>query len=143
MIDALVILVGLGEGLVVGSAFVSFIVAIGVVDQLSRLTGTPARGGAYEAAIAFGATAAALDEAHPLRLHLSAPVVAAVALGMGVFLGLVAAGLTEVIDVLPVLSRRLGLRRGLRWLVWALVAGKTLGTVLWWAIPSLWGRPPA
>jgi stage V sporulation protein AB len=140
---ALAAAIGLAEGLAVGTAFVSFLVALEIVPRLARLTGTEAWSPAYEAAVVLGALAAALDEARPLALGAPPALVVPVAAAMGAFVGMAAAALAEVVGVLPVLSRRLGLGAWLGWLILALVAGKTAGAVLWWAVPSLWSRPPA
>jgi stage V sporulation protein AB len=137
-------LVALGEGLVVGTALASFLVVLGVVPRLARLTGSERWVRAYEAAIGLGAFAGACLEARPVRLGLPAAAAAVPSLAMGLFVGMVSAALAEVIDVLPILRRRLaGPGRWLRWLVLALAAGKTLGSVLWWTFPRLFERPPA
>lgn len=126
----------------VGAALAVFVVALDIVPRLARLTGTQGWRGAYEAALAVGAVAAAATSIWPLSLRLPPVLVALLSLAIGAFVGLVAAALTEVVGVLPILSRRVGLRRRLGWLVLALVVGKTVGSLAWWAVPSLWGRPP-
>jgi len=52
-----------------------------------------------------------------------------VGLFCGVFIGLLAAALTEVLNVLPVLAKRLGMRSYLFGLLLAMILGKMTGSL--------------
>nr|WP_282580126.1 stage V sporulation protein AB [Natroniella sulfidigena] len=58
----------------------------------------------------------------------------------GIFIGLLAGALTEVLKVLPILSRRLGLQSYLGELLALIILGKAIGSLIYWLFPTLW--PP-
>lgn len=130
--------IGLAEGMIVGSAEVAFLTVLGVVPRLAHLTGTGARMRLYQWAIIAGATAASLLEAFDVRLRLPGIVAAAVGLAMGIFVGLTAAALAEVLDVIPAIGRNLGIPQAVRVLVTSLIAGKVIGSLIYWLVPGLW-----
>lgn len=130
------------EGLAVGAGLAALIVVLSVGVRLASLAGTLHWAGAYQWALVLGAVAAAAYEVHPYHLRGGAVLAGVLGLGMGLFIGLLAAGLAETVAALPVLGRILGLRDFLPRLVLAFALGKLLGAVLWLAVPSLFSRPP-
>lgn len=58
----------------------------------------------------------------------------AVLLGLlaGGFVGMLAGALTEVMNVLPILAKRVGMASYMLWLLMAMVFGKVLGSLLDW-----------
>jgi stage V sporulation protein AB len=50
----------------------------------------------------------------------------------GVFVGMLAAGLTEVLNVFPVLAKRLGIDGKIIILIMAIVLGKIVGSIFQW-----------
>jgi stage V sporulation protein AB len=56
----------------------------------------------------------------------------------GIFYGVLAMSLAEVLDMLPILSRRGGVRRGLYYFVLAVALGKTVGSLLYFLIPGFY-----
>lgn len=50
----------------------------------------------------------------------------------GVFVGMLAAALTEVLNVLPILAKRIGLRSKIIILLMAIVIGKIAGSLFHW-----------
>jgi len=131
---AVSVLIGLGSGMVVSGAVFAFIAAIGVVPRLAKRTNTPECVVIYEEAIIwggiFGATTIVLD----WHLPLPAFVIAALGLASGVFIGVLAMSLAEVLDVMPILSKRLALKGGLFWLVMAIGLGKMAGSLLYFIV---------
>ncbi len=136
-------LAAFAEGLAVGSGLAALVVLLAVAVRLARITGTPGWSRAYEWALVLGSAAAASYEVWPWSLHGPRVGAAALGLGMGLFIGLLAASLAEVVAVVPLASRRLGLVAYMPRLVLAVALGKTLGAVLWLLVPSLFSRPPA
>lgn len=133
----LLILIGFAEGLVVGTALVAFLILLDIVPRLAQLTGTYGYCKFYEALIVAGAVTGSL--AVPLNLAVSVPLFVIVTAGlfMGIFVGLLAAALTEVLNVIPVMSRRFGLDREIYLLLMALILGKITGSLLYWFIKGL------
>src|SRR5699024_7153176 len=52
----------------------------------------------------------------------------------GVFVGMIAAALTEVLNVFPVIAKRIGLYKYVLFLMMALVFGKIVGSLFQWTI---------
>lgn len=51
----------------------------------------------------------------------------------GIFLGSWIIALGEVVDIFAILTRRIGLTRGLPWVILAMAAGKVLASLLYFA----------
>src|SRR5699024_2356398 len=52
----------------------------------------------------------------------------------GIFVGMLAAALTEVLNVFPILSKRIGVNHSLKWLLMAFVFGKITGSLFQWLV---------
>lgn len=132
------ILLGFGSGVVVSGAVFAFIAAIGVVPALASRTKTQEAVVIYEEAIIWGGIFGAATMVFDMRWSLTGalPVVLVIALGLfaGVFFGVLAMCLAEVLDVLPILSRRLGIVRGMSFFVIAIAAGKLIGAIIYFVI---------
>lgn len=128
---------GLAWGITVGSGFLALLSVLDVIPRLVQLTRSQSYLRGYEWALTLGALASTLAEiAHP-RFFLS-PVLAAIwGLLAGVFVGMVAGALTEVLNVLPILARRLRMQEALPVLVSAMVIGKILGCLINFLFPEL------
>lgn len=133
----LLMLIGFAEGLVVGTALVAFLILLDIVPRLSQLTGTYGHCKVYEFLVIAGAVAGSLVV--PLNLMVPVPIFIIVIAGlfMGIFVGLLAAALTEVLNVIPIISRRLGMDRKIYLLLMALILGKITGSLLYWFIKGL------
>ncbi|PYZ98498.1 stage V sporulation protein AB [Alteribacter lacisalsi] len=133
MIDHLLtILVGLAGGIAVGSGLVAFITVLGIIPRLAQLTCTSTWVTRYENAVILGALAGAwMSLGSP---GLSLPVIASVPVGLaaGMFIGLLAAALTEVLNVFPILAKRVGAADRISWLLFAIVLGKITGSLFHW-----------
>ncbi|CAB3391846.1 stage V sporulation protein AB [Kyrpidia spormannii] len=129
--------VGLAWGVTVGSGFLALLSVLDVVPRLVQLTRF--KGGllAYQWALIAGAFISTLSEIFPMPMSLSRWMAAAWGLFAGVFVGMVAGALTEVLNVLPILARRLRLERVLPLLVSAMVIGKMMGCLVNFLFPEL------
>lgn len=78
-------------------------------------------------ALTLGAT---LGAAEPFSAGLGVLAGVAGMLAGGMFTGMLAAGLTEALEVIPALYTRLGIAQSMRSAAWALALGKTAGAVL-------------
>ena len=134
----LLIVIGLAEGIVVGTALVAFLTILDIVPRLAQLTGTGDRCSFFEYSITLGAVFGTLSIFLGWNMRFPGFAAAVVGAVMGVFVGLLAAALTEVLNVLPILSRRLGLQREISSLLTAIIFGKVLGSLIYWMVPALW-----
>jgi len=122
----------LASGLAVGSGLVAFLVVLDVIPRLAQITGTTSRGADLELAVVFGAVFWTCADFFGWTLSCPEIVLVGVGLLVGGFVGTVAAALTEVLNVFPILARRLRLDGQLRWLLAAMVLGKVLGSLFEW-----------
>ena len=53
----------------------------------------------------------------------------------GMFIGALIIALAEVLDVLPILNRRIKIRKGITLIVFALALGKLVGSLFYWIYP--------
>jgi stage V sporulation protein AB len=128
---------GLAWGITVGSGFLALLSVLDVLPRLVQLTRSKRYLTYYEWALTTGACASTLVEIFRLQMHLPVWVAGLWGLFAGVFVGMVAGALTEVLNVLPILVRRLQLQEALPVLVSAMVIGKILGCLLNVLFPEL------
>ena len=126
--------VGLTSGTVVSGAVFAFISAIGVVPRLANRTHTRRKIIIYEEAIIFGGIFGCLTMLINFSLPMNDWLVAALSLLVGVFIGALAMSLAETLDVLPILARRLAIKKGMGWFVAALALGKLAGSLIYFVI---------
>jgi len=133
---SIAILIAFANGLMVGSGLVSFLAIIGLVPRLAEVTCTERNLRLYELAMVCGATLAALEPVFPVIFYLPDYCSIIPGLFIGLFVGCLAAALAEVLNVLPVMARRVGLANDIRLLVLAMVVGKVIGSLVYWIVPG-------
>lgn len=131
---ALLILIGLGGGLAVGSGLVAFITVLDIIPRLTQLTNAHRHIRALEWALVMGALFFTLIDFFHLHAHLPVVVTSFYGLFAGLFIGTLAAGLTEVLNVFPILAKRINMDGSLLYLLMAVVFGKVTGSLLQWLL---------
>ncbi|TDQ41596.1 stage V sporulation protein AB [Aureibacillus halotolerans] len=132
--NLLVIFLGLAGGLAVGSGFVAFLSVLGIIPRLMQLTKTGHRMHQYEWAIVSGALCSTWIGLRSIPLYMGIWVTIPVGLFCGMFIGMLAAALTEVLNVFPILAKRIGIEAQMIGLLMAIVFGKVLGSLFHWII---------
>jgi len=132
------VFMGLASGMVVSGAVFAFIAAIGVVPRMAKRTNTPECIVIYEEAIIWGGVFGASTLLFDWRLPGAPFVPAVMGLLAGVFIGVLAMSLAEVLDVMPILCKRLAIKGGIFWLVVAIALGKTAGSLLYFIISGFY-----
>jgi len=131
---ALVIVTGLAGGLAVGGGFVAFIVVLDIIPRLAQITHSGKRIAWLEASVICGVIYWTLADFNDWSWYAYPPGTAVVGLFCGIFVGMLAAALTEVLNVLPILAKRLRLFNALKWLLLAMVLGKICGSLFDWLV---------
>jgi stage V sporulation protein AB len=130
---AFVVLLGLAGGLAVGSGLVALLIVLDLVPRIAQLACGYRKSIWFETAIIAGAVFWSLADFLEWRLRLPrSAALSVIGLSDGVFVGMLAAALTEVMNVLPILARRLGLSRYMIGLLMAMVFGKVAGSLFDW-----------
>ncbi|AKF95370.1 stage V sporulation protein AB [Brevibacillus laterosporus] len=127
-----VIVMGLGWGLAVGSGLVAFLSVLDIIPRLTQLSSSHSFIRSYEWAIVLGALWFTWCDYFAISVQLPAVLTAVVGSFAGIFVGMLAAGLTEVLNVFPILTKRLGLHDYMRNFLMAMVLGKIVGSLLQW-----------
>ncbi len=128
----LVVFIGLASGLSVGAGFVAFLTVLGVIPRLTQLSKSMRMIKYYEWAIIFGVLIGVQASLRDPSLHISSYFLIPLGLTGGVFVGMLAAGLTEVVNVFPILAKRIRVDGQIIILVMAIVLGKIFGSIFQW-----------
>ncbi|RCW64861.1 stage V sporulation protein AB [Saliterribacillus persicus] len=135
---ATLILIGLGSGLIVGSGYVAVITVLGIIPRLTQISKTNRALRYYQWSVIFGALLGVYFSITTIGLSL--PIFISIVWGFthGIFIGMLAAALTEVLNVFPILMKRIRMRGNLLILLMAIVLGKILGSLFHWVIFVNW-----
>ncbi|CAM5792239.1 MULTISPECIES: stage V sporulation protein AB [Brevibacillus] len=129
----LLAIIGLGGGLAVGSGFVAFITVLDIIPRLAQLTNAHRYIRALEWSLVSGALFFTLADFFQWVAALPILFTSIYGVFAGVFVGTLAAGLTEALNVFPILAKRLNMDSKLIFLLMAMVLGKIIGSLLqWW-----------
>jgi len=131
-------LIGLGSGIVVAGAVVAFITVVGVVPRLAQKTQTAQHVKLYESAIVAGGIFGVLVGFFDFYLPIGTIAVAVLSICVGVFFGCLAMSLAEVLNVLPILTRRGRIEKGMFFFIIAIAAGKLIGSLLYFLVPGFY-----
>lgn len=134
----LLVIIGLGGGVVIAGGVFAFIAIIGVVPRLAQKTMTQKYVTIYEDAIMLGGIAGTLVMISDFNINTG--VVTAILYGFfsGIFVGCLAVSLAEVLDVLPILTRRLSIKVGMSYFIVALAIGKLVASLLYFIVPGFY-----
>src|SRR5699024_12477957 len=123
------ILIGFAGGLAVGGGFVAFMTLLGVIPRLVQLSKTDSLLKMYVASVICGSLLGTYMSFTSLAWNQ--PLILLIVWGsfLGIFNGMLAAELTEVLNVFPIITKRIGLEKYLLWFLIALVYGKIFGSL--------------
>ncbi len=128
------VIVGFAGGLAVGSGFVAFLTVLGVIPRLIQLSKSRKALKFYEASVILGALFGIFITFSPGSYTI--PLLFEIVWGLfhGIFIGMLAAALTEVLNVFPILAKRIRLDEKIELLILAIVFGKIAGSLFHWVI---------
>lgn len=134
----LMVLIGYSTGMAISAGVFAFIAAIGIVPRMAERSKTTKHVRLYEDVIllggVFGTTAMFVDYRFP-----SIPVLAGgYALAIGIFMGVLAMALAEVLNVMPILMRRGRITKGLPWILLSFALGKVLGSLIYFCVDGFY-----
>ncbi|MEH7500854.1 stage V sporulation protein AB [Neobacillus drentensis] len=127
-----IIFLGLASGLAVGSGFVAFLTVLGIIPRLTQLSKTMKMIHHYEWAVVLGALTGVGASLRDPILNLPSFPLIFLGINGGIFYGMLAAALTEVLNVLPILAKRIRMDGEIVILIMAIVLGKILGSIFQW-----------
>jgi len=125
---------GFSNGLIVGSGIVALITLLDIVPRLAQLTKTYHYIHWYEMVIVVGATFAAITSLTGVAIPMGKLVTIIVGFFVGAFVGMLASALAEVMNVMPIIVRRFRLEGYVIYILYSLVFGKMVGSLLQWIV---------
>lgn len=128
----LLIVVAFGGGVTVGSAAAAFISILQVVPRLIQITNTRQYVRLYQYVITIGFILFTIIYFSEYHMNLSKYIAIPIGLTFGIFIGLLSSALAEVLNVIPVLSKKLKIKDYLKYVILTLVAGKVIGSLYFW-----------
>lgn len=130
----LFIFIGLAGGIAVGSGFVAFITVLDILPRLAQISKSRTYLRVYEFSMVLGTLVFTAFDFTGWVIAIPPFFSIPMGLMMGIFIGLFAAALTEVINVLPILAKRLNMHTKLVPFLLAMVLGKIFGSLFQWLI---------
>lgn len=128
----IMLFIGFAGGLIVGCGFVAFLTVLGIVPRLAQLTKTYKKIYLYEWSIVLGTIFGDWVSLQDTIFSLSILFLIPIGLFCGIFVGMLAAALTEVVNVIPILTKRIGVEGHLIAALMAIVFGKVFGSLFHW-----------
>ena len=123
-------IIGFASGFIVAGGEVALMVGLGIIVRFIGISHTAGRIRYYEDAILAGAVAGTVLTVYEISIPLGSWILIPLGGFTGVFVGGWIMALAEVINVFPVYCRRLGITKGLSWIVISVAVGKVLGSLM-------------
>ncbi len=118
---------GLASGMAVAGGMFALLMALGVVSRFAGKTHTAAYVMRYEDAAALGGIFGNLFSIYQFSIPAGVSGAALFGFLSGVFTGTWAMALTEIVDAVPIFSRRIRLKTGMPWIILAMALGRSFG----------------
>ncbi|WP_176718801.1 stage V sporulation protein AB [Caloranaerobacter ferrireducens] len=130
----LLILIGFSGGIVIGSAFIAVIVLLNIIPRLAQMSHTDEFINIYEKVMILSVVLITLLDFFDVTLKISKIYLVPIGLIMGIFIGILAAALAEVINVVAVFERRVKIKDYIIYILIAIALGKTVGSLIQWLV---------
>ena len=131
-LDILEVIVGLSSGIVIGGAFIALLTFLGVIPRLLQWVKDASYHRTCTVPLLTGTLCGTLFTFADITFSLPILVTSLWGLLQGIFNGMLAAALVEVLRVFPLLAKRIGLSVHIRLLMMAVVFGKIAGSLFQW-----------
>lgn len=128
--NAVYAVVGICGGLLVAGGLFAFLTLVGVITRLAAGTTTAKYIVFYEDMSLLGCVCGNLLFLYGFSLPLGVVFLGMYGIGAGIFTGCLAAALSEVVNMFPVLSERISLKKGMNGIMTMFAAGKLVGSLL-------------
>ena len=129
------ILIGFASGTVLAGGVVAFISIIGIVPLMAYRTNTKHHAAFFENAIALGSILGGILSIWTFTIKLPSILIVILSFACGNFVGVLVIALAEVLDVMPILDRRIKIEKGVALLIYAFAAGKLVGCLYYYVYP--------
>lgn len=121
--------IGLSTGALVAAGLFAFITKIGVVTRFAARTKTAKYVMVYEDMVVLGGTVGNLFSFFEWNIPGGNFIISLFGLFTGIFVGCLAISLAETLNVIPIFTRRIYLKKGLKYIILSIALGKFSGTL--------------
>ncbi len=135
---ALCSVIGFSGGIIVGGGLIAFLTVLGVISRLMHITSTYDYTFILSWVVLLGAATGCIISIFTYTTHLPQIVSAGFGMVMGIFVGLLASALAEVINVIPISADRMNVTDYVHVLIIVLAFGKIFGSLIYWFFPNLY-----
>ena len=122
-------LIGISSGFVIAGGVITLIVGLGIITRYAGITHTGSRIMLYENSIILGGIFGNLLTVHLVSIPLGRVGLLIMGVCSGIFVGGWIMALAEIVDFFPVFTRRLGIVKGLSFIVIVIAIGKVAGSL--------------
>src|SRR5699024_3709029 len=124
--------VGFASGIAVGGGFIAFLTVLGIIPRLVQLSKAKKKLNVFAASVVFGTFFGTYLSFTSLTWHFPVYILIPWGLFHGIFIGMLAAALTEVLNVFPIIFKRINMEHHFLLLIMAIVFGKVVGSLFQW-----------
>jgi stage V sporulation protein AB len=136
LLSTLAMLWGLASGLVIATAFTSFITILGVIPRIATKLNIKEYYFALGNSVTAGVLVGSILYLFEPFIKMPTILTIVVSLCFGIFIGCLALAIAEVLDVMPILNRRVHFKRAISFFIIAFSFGKMLGAFCYWIFPG-------
>lgn len=123
-------IVGFSSGVLIGAIFIALLIIFNMIPRMIQLFYIPFNGKIIAFALVFGSLFGTFLSFTTITLKMNYFFLVVWGVFHGIFNGMLAAALLEVLHVFPLLAHRVGLKRYTRLFLFALLFGKVCGSIL-------------
>ena len=98
---------GLSAGIMVGAGVVALLILVGIIPRMAQITKTKSFISYYEKILVIGTLLGSLISIQNISISIGRIGVLILGLSYGIYIGFLSSGLAEILDYIPIVSRRL------------------------------------
>ena len=122
-------IIGLSGGLVIAGGVIALMVGLGVITRFAGISHEAKKVWIFEDAMILGSIFGNWLTVYQNSIHLGIPGLVFFGLFSGIFVGGWIMALAEIVNIFPIVARRVGLVKGMSFIVIAIAVGKTFGSM--------------
>ena len=129
------IVFGLSSGIMVGAGVIALLILVGIIPRMAQLSNTKSFINFYEQVLVVGTVLGSLISIQNIGISIGKIGVIVLGFSYGIFIGFLSSGLAEILDYIPIVSRRLKIPATyLKYIIVSLLIGKVIGSFIGWKI---------
>ncbi len=133
--EIILIFIGISCGIMVGAGVISILILVGIIPRMAQISNTKKYISFYERLLIIGSIIGSLISIQNFTFKIGLVGVIFIGICYGVFVGFLSSGLTEVLEYIPTVSRRLNISYSyLKYLIISLIFGKVIGSFITWSM---------